>query len=426
MTGFAILLAAAAVAFGVSRRFDMAPIPFLVVAGMVLARIDAFPVEMLQDALIYGLTVVLFVSGTELSPSRVRGQRAVAVEVGIIQFGVIALAGTGIALLLGYARLTGDPIGSGDPWAPLEIPQTNAAPELDGTRGSEWDTAVRIELNKVSGADSQMPTDLSDLNPSAHLMFDADYLYVYYETPDEALFNDSGNTWQDDSFDLVIDAGNEKTQDANDDNDAQFEFGYAATEVTGNGVPNFSAGIEFVSVETADGYAIEARVPWANFSVNGQTFVPYNQRLIGLEVKANDDDEGGDTRQTKAGWFEDSDEAWRWAHVLGTAKLVGTIVENAAEPEPGLPERFAIESVYPNPFNPSTTAIVAIREVGDYDVRIYNVIGQLVEKQRVSAQVPGRMEITFDFGRYASGLYLISVKNLQTGKVVSAKAMLAK
>src|SRR5690606_34779195 len=111
MTGFAILLAAAAVAFGVSRRFDMAPIPFLVVAGMVLARIDAFPVEMLQDALIYGLTVVLFVSGTELSPSRVRGQRAVAVQVGIIQFGVIALAGTGIALLLGYARLTAAYVG---------------------------------------------------------------------------------------------------------------------------------------------------------------------------------------------------------------------------------------------------------------------------------------------------------------------------
>src|SRR5690606_37583521 len=69
------------------------------------------PVEMLQDALIYGLTVVLFVSGTELSPSRVRGQRAVAVQVGIIQFGVIALAGTGIALLLGYARLTAAYVG---------------------------------------------------------------------------------------------------------------------------------------------------------------------------------------------------------------------------------------------------------------------------------------------------------------------------
>jgi hypothetical protein len=296
---------------------------------------------------------------------------------------------------------------------------------VDGTREAGWDNGVHIELNKWSG--DQQPTDLADLNPEADLMFDADYLYVYYQTPNDALFNDSPNTWQDDSFDLVIDAGNEKTVNGYDSNDAQFELGYNATVVTGNGVPNFSEGIEFVSVETADGYAIEARVPWANFMVDGDVFVPWNERLIGLEIKANDDDLGGDTRDTKYGWYEGTDNAWQWAHVFGTAQLVGTIPNpTAAEPEPGLPDRFAIESVYPNPFNPSTTALVAVREVGDYDVRIYNVLGQMIEKRTITAQVPGRMEVNLDFGRYASGLYMISVKNMQTGKVVTAKAILAK
>lgn len=105
MTGFAILLAAAAVAFGFARWLDMAPLPFLVVAGMALARVDAFPVEMLQDAVVYGLTVVLFVAGTELSPKRVRQQRSTAMRVGITQFLTVGTLGTLIALLLGYARL---------------------------------------------------------------------------------------------------------------------------------------------------------------------------------------------------------------------------------------------------------------------------------------------------------------------------------
>ncbi|MHB1169119.1 MAG: cation:proton antiporter domain-containing protein [Longimicrobiales bacterium] len=105
MTGFAILLIAAAVAFAFARWLDMAPIPFLVVAGMALARLDAFPVEMLQDAVIFGLTVVLFVSGTELSPGRVRGQRRTVAQVGVTQFIVLGVLGTGIALLLGYPRL---------------------------------------------------------------------------------------------------------------------------------------------------------------------------------------------------------------------------------------------------------------------------------------------------------------------------------
>ena len=322
--------------------------------------------------------------------------------------------------VLGYGRLIGDPVGSGDPWAPFIIPQTEAAPELDGEREAAWDTANRLELNKWSG-DNQ-PENLADLNPSAELMFDADYLYVFYQTPDDALFNDSEATWQDDSFDLDIDAGNEKCFECYDDNDAAFEFGYDATMVTGNAAENgFIDGVEFVSVETADGYAIEARVPWANFNLT-----PYDGTLIGLEIKANDDDTGGDARDTKYGWYEDMDNAWQYAHVFGTAQLSGTIIDDDVEVEPGVPERFAIESVYPNPFNPSTTAMVAVREVGDYDVQIYNVLGQLIEKQRITATIPGRMEVNLDFGRYASGLYLISVKNLQTGKIATAKAILAK
>ncbi|HEX7069308.1 MAG TPA: T9SS type A sorting domain-containing protein, partial [Rhodothermales bacterium] len=86
----------------------------------------------------------------------------------------------------------------------------------------------------------------------------------------------------------------------------------------------------------------------------------------------------------------------------------------------------AIESVYPNPFNPTTTALVSVRDLGNYDVRVYNVLGQLVEERTIEVQTRGQIEVGFDFAQRASGLYLIQMEHKATGKTVTARAMLLK
>lgn len=105
MTGVAILLLGAAVAFAFARWLDAPPVPFLVLAGIALARFAVFPVELLQDAVVLGLTFVLFVAGTELNPARVRGQQITALQVGLGQFFVLGLLGTTAAVLLRFALL---------------------------------------------------------------------------------------------------------------------------------------------------------------------------------------------------------------------------------------------------------------------------------------------------------------------------------
>ena len=104
MIGIAILLAGAAVGFGFAKWLRLPPIPFLLAAGIVLSFAGVLPsAELLEDTLVLGLTVLVFVAGVELNPQRVGAQRRAALQVGFAQFTVLALLGLIAALALGFA-----------------------------------------------------------------------------------------------------------------------------------------------------------------------------------------------------------------------------------------------------------------------------------------------------------------------------------
>lgn len=90
-----------------------------------------------------------------------------------------------------------------------------------------------------------------------------------------------------------------------------------------------------------------------------------------------------------------------------------------------LPNSFAIESVYPNPFNPSATVALQIREAGPYEVNVYDVLGRLVQKHAFSA-APGQQHVSLEMHEKASGMYLIQVVQTQTGKAAMTRAVLLK
>ena len=67
---------------------------------------------------------------------------------------------------------------------------------------------------------------------------------------------------------------------------------------------------------------------------------------------------------------------------------------------------------YPNPFNPSTTIRYAVPNTGSrfkVDLRVYNVLGQLVQTLVKDEKDPGFYEVNFDGSRYASGVYFYRV-----------------
>ncbi|HUF13928.1 MAG TPA: cation:proton antiporter [Longimicrobiales bacterium] len=102
MHGVAALLAAAALAYALARALRAPAIPLLLVAGLVLSRVGLMDAEALGNALVLGVSFLLFVVGMELDPRRIRAQRAIALRVGVFQFLLLALLGYVIAALLGF------------------------------------------------------------------------------------------------------------------------------------------------------------------------------------------------------------------------------------------------------------------------------------------------------------------------------------
>ena len=93
MSGVTMLLLGAALAFGIARWLGVSAIPFLVLVGVALTRMGSIPPELVQQALVLGLTFLLFVAGLELNPRRAYGQRVTAFRVGILQFFTLGVLG---------------------------------------------------------------------------------------------------------------------------------------------------------------------------------------------------------------------------------------------------------------------------------------------------------------------------------------------
>jgi hypothetical protein len=94
-----------------------------------------------------------------------------------------------------------------------------------------------------------------------------------------------------------------------------------------------------------------------------------------------------------------------------------------------IPTEYALETNYPNPFNPSTVIRYAIPQAGQVRLEIYNAAGQRVRMLVDAAQAPGRYEATWD-GRneagytVASGIYVYRLAAQgfsQTRKMVLVK-----
>jgi hypothetical protein len=87
-----------------------------------------------------------------------------------------------------------------------------------------------------------------------------------------------------------------------------------------------------------------------------------------------------------------------------------SILVNLDGDDPEIPEiqlETALKSIYPNPFNPSTTISYQISAPGKVDFDIYNSKGQIVRKMNRSHGAPGVYTVVFD-GKDANGSLMAS------------------
>ncbi len=74
-----------------------------------------------------------------------------------------------------------------------------------------------------------------------------------------------------------------------------------------------------------------------------------------------------------------------------------------------IPEDYAIESIYPNPFNPTTTVSIALPSASELMVCVYNTVGQEVAMLANGQYSAGRHTFTLDARSLASGLYFVQM-----------------
>ena len=116
MTAMAILLLAAAIAFGLSKLLRLPSIPLLLLAGAGLNALAGYlavevPQDLIRDMIEIGLAVLVFAAGVELSPRRMRGRVRAVTILAVVQFLTLGLAGGLTAVGLGYGWTTSLYIG---------------------------------------------------------------------------------------------------------------------------------------------------------------------------------------------------------------------------------------------------------------------------------------------------------------------------
>jgi hypothetical protein len=88
------------------------------------------------------------------------------------------------------------------------------------------------------------------------------------------------------------------------------------------------------------------------------------------------------------------------------------------------PDQFKLNQNYPNPFNPTTIISYSIPQQSKVELKVYNLLGQLVTTLVNQTQNAGQYEFQFDAGHLSSGVYFYTFKAGSFTK--SAKMMLLK
>jgi hypothetical protein len=91
-----------------------------------------------------------------------------------------------------------------------------------------------------------------------------------------------------------------------------------------------------------------------------------------------------------------------------------------------IPSQYKLSQNYPNPFNPSTNINFSLPRLSNVDIKIYNILGQVVRNLVNEEKPAGEYNITWDgkdnAGKsVASGIYLYKIK---TDNFSSSKKML--
>jgi len=212
------------------------------------------------------------------------------------------------------------------------IPRTTNSVRIDGVYNwREWSDAARCD-NKgnflgtghlILDEDGDEVSNTNSWSTSNwRAMHDGSSLYILVEVYNEPFyerFNDSTDSWHDDSVEIFLDIGNEQST-TYDSNDFQKVYSFSGSSVNGSSSSSqiqttFASSRQVdTAVNTISYYEIEIDMS----SINMTTATTF-----GIDVHINDDDDGGD-RNAKWAWYAPigNDNSWRDPSLFGQGILV--------------------------------------------------------------------------------------------------------
>lgn len=293
----------------------------------------------------------------------------------------------------------------------------NGAPVIDGEvihDAGYTPSAVANVTKQVIGT--------SDNESNIRLTWDANYLYVGTVVWDNhaytnTLYNDSPELWNDDAVEIFIDPLNTKLPYFDANLHRQITVKYSTVGVPPQvAIRGNASGIVYASQKVntpiyVGGYSVEVAIPWSNLGISPQTGT-----YIGFDVAIDDDDNGG-SRDSQLAWKGTAgnwQNASAWGNLLLNYQGFSTGASGVRESEATAAVATKLTtSCYPNPVKDQLTVEFALSAV---NVTIMDAQGKvLIEKN-----VEGLTDYTLNTSSFESGLYLVSVSNLN-GKIETFK-----
>jgi hypothetical protein len=102
-------------------------------------------------------------------------------------------------------------------------------------------------------------------------------------------------------------------------------------------------------------------------------------------------------------------------------KSDAAVAEAALNTVGEVPETYALEQNFPNPFNPTSNIKFSLPEAADVNLAVYNMLGQRVMTLVSASMQPGFHQVDFDARDLPSGMYIYRI---EAGNFVSTRKMM--
>ena len=157
--------------------------------------------------------------------------------------------------------------------------------------------------------------------------------------------------------------------------------------------------------------ASEVSMSWNTDNLPEHIELTLTDNLTGDVVDLNNELDYTFTTEPKGSFSATYQEAVGIYPLLGDARFTLHTSYGALdnEHEVALPSVYALDPVYPNPFNPRTTVRFDVPEVSRVELEVYDITGSLVETLLDQKMVPGGHQYSWEPKSLSTGVYFLKL-----------------